>query len=613
MSIPNTADPAFLDDSGYTDALLKADLPVCVHYGVELHKAAIQKDAAGESEQAAVLAVLRAVCSLRLDDTPGTPALVSMTPSSAVYKTPTIDTFTTGHLDFFETIRVNLQDAELRARLGDIVWERRHGATPYKAGIDAVDHYIQSAKRLAAAEQWGHVNERLLRAAQLGAHLSYKQGVDTTKSTVRHFLDEQGETAPAYQLWALSFLLQWGGDDSNILAAYTVKAATEAEAEEHWHRTRQLWEIAAGWIDASGSSYQAADGGPSTRDEALVRAAEVHVLQAQAMSTTDGGPLAAPFQLKAAIKKLRNVGGQKERIDQLHTELLASNSKIIALLQPVSVEGTPVGDATAAALDLAENQARQAVEGKSLPEALFILASMIRPRPVDERKRQAESTISGSITHALMPSTFVNAAGKTVARQPSSLSISEEEREAYILAEMFRQSTIYYGLVAAGRIDPARQQILQNHAPSFADLYNLLAPSGWIPVGRERTFIRGLHAGLYGDFLVAAHLLIPQIEHSIRALMETHGYIISGLDDRGIQDEHNINALLYRTELIEILGEDIVFDLKALLISRFAFNFRNRVSHGLMHDSNFSAEAFVYLWGLCLRLTCIPLQSLDKM
>ena len=494
--------------------------------------------------------------------------------------------------------------------MGDIVWERRYGDAPYKAALDASTRYVESAERLAEQGHWGHVTQRLDRAVRLASGLNNQGAKQAALDVVRRLLEEHGEDAPQYELWAYDFLLGWDTTDASVLAIAVSEAAVRAEKAENWHRARLLWESAAGWIGSAGDDFTAVDEGPETPSEALIRAAEVHVLEAEWMGKTNGGQLGVPMQLQAAIKKLRAVGGQRERIDEIHVELLAANAKTTPLLQPLSLEGTRTGSFIETALDATEILARQAVEGKPLGEALLRLTANVQPRPLTERRAQAESMLSGSIGHALMPTTFVNAEGKTVARQPSSFSTSEEERDAAVTAEMFSQATRHYNLLAAGWIDPARRQILRDHAATFEDLYRLLAPSGWIPYGRERTCIRGLHAGLHGDFLVASHLLIPQFEHAIRALMEGHGHIVSSLDDRGIQDENNINALLYREELAGILGEGAVFDLKAVLINRFGFNLRNRIAHGLMHDGEFPSDAQIYVWGLFLRLTCLPLTSL---
>lgn len=126
------------------------------------------------------------------------------------------------------------------------------------------------------------------------------------------------------------------------------------------------------------------------------------------------------MQLQAAIKRLRAVGGQRERIDEIHAVLLAANAKTTPLSQPVSLKGTPAESFIETALDGTEILARKAVEGKPLGEALLRLTANVQHRPLTERRAQAESMLSGSIGHALLPTTFVNAEGKTFARQPSS-------------------------------------------------------------------------------------------------------------------------------------------------------------------------------------------------
>ncbi|MGC1246144.1 MAG: DUF4209 domain-containing protein, partial [Spirulinaceae cyanobacterium] len=151
---------------------------------------------------------------------------------------------------------------------------------------------------------------------------------------------------------------------------------------------------------------------------------------------------------------------------------------------------------------------------------------------------------------------------------------------------------------------------LENNV-SIEDFEFIVMNNPFIPPGREMIYAKGLLEGLRGDFLVSTHLLIPQIEHSIRYLMEQQGFIVSGLDDRGIQDEHNINALIRRPELVEILGEDIVFDLKGLLVHRFGNNLRNGMAHGLVDYNNFFSYENSYLWWLTLRLCCLPIIKLD--
>jgi hypothetical protein len=79
----------------------------------------------------------------------------------------------------------------------------------------------------------------------------------------------------------------------------------------------------------------------------------------------------------------------------------------------------------------------------------------------------------------------------------------------------------------------------------------------FIPLGREYIFARGLYSGLMADFLVSTHLLIPQLEHSIRRLLYQAGAIASTLEDRGIEQERDLNTTLYAPfadKLREVIG-----------------------------------------------------------
>ena len=112
--------------------------------------------------------------------------------------------------------------------------------------------------------------------------------------------------------------------------------------------------------------------------------------------------------------------------------------------------------------------------------------------------------------------------------------------------------------------------------------------------------------GFHGRLAESVHLLIPQLENSIRYLLQQSGVITSGFDSDGIQDDHDLNRTLYIKDLVKILGEDRVFALKGLLVERCGSNFRNRFAHGLLgvHDV-FALPGFLYVWWLTLHLCCI--------
>lgn len=151
------------------------------------------------------------------------------------------------------------------------------------------------------------------------------------------------------------------------------------------------------------------------------------------------------------------------------------------------------------------------------------------------------------------------------------------------------------------RIEPARVALIQEHFPSRIDLSFLVDNNPFIPEGHEGIYLRGIQAGFSGDWLVAMHLLIPQLEASIRYVLQQHDEITSTMRD-GIQQEQDINQLLTRPEVLEIFGADLIFDLRGILIERFGHNLRNDLAHALIPEGGFYQPASVYFWWLCIRL-----------
>jgi hypothetical protein len=98
------------------------------------------------------------------------------------------------------------------------------------------------------------------------------------------------------------------------------------------------------------------------------------------------------------------------------------------------------------------------------------------------------------------------------------------------------------------------------------------------------------------------HLLVPQIEASIRHVLQQRGIITSTLRAGGVQEEKDIKDFLEMPEVERLFGVDTVFDLRGILIERFGHNLRNQLAHGLLPEGGFYREASAYLWWLILRL-----------
>lgn len=128
-----------------------------------------------------------------------------------------------------------------------------------------------------------------------------------------------------------------------------------------------------------------------------------------------------------------------------------------------------------------------------------------------------------------------------------------------------------------------------------------------MPPGHQGIYRRGLYYGLCGDMLLAAHLLTPQLENSIRYVLEQNGVDVSNLESDLTQPVKTLGPLLTLPATTEIFGPDGVFELRGLLIEKLGYSFRHRVAHSFVSKGECYGPECSNLWWLALRLCYIPL------
>lgn len=157
-----------------------------------------------------------------------------------------------------------------------------------------------------------------------------------------------------------------------------------------------------------------------------------------------------------------------------------------------------------------------------------------------------------------------------------------------------------------GIIDPARRTIIRQHRVVPDSFHALVYHNPVVPVGREYLFARGLNAWMYGDLPVAAHLLVPQLENSLRNLLARAGGRTTTLGPGGVQHDRTLGSVLSADQLEKMLGPNVLFDLRCLLSDSFGANLRNLLSHGLIGHATMYSAPVSYLCWLVLHLCAGP-------
>jgi Domain of unknown function (DUF4209) len=136
----------------------------------------------------------------------------------------------------------------------------------------------------------------------------------------------------------------------------------------------------------------------------------------------------------------------------------------------------------------------------------------------------------------------------------------------------------------------------------------MISYSAFVPDDRFEIFHKGLLSGFNENFVVALHLLVPQLENSIRHLMHLHGMSTTSIDSMGLQREIDLNSVLEDDRVTQCLPEGMVVELRCLMTDGRGPNLRNRLAHGLMSDASFDAVEAFYAWWFILRL-CLRVRT----
>ncbi len=135
-----------------------------------------------------------------------------------------------------------------------------------------------------------------------------------------------------------------------------------------------------------------------------------------------------------------------------------------------------------------------------------------------------------------------------------------------------------------------------NTEPKVIDRFLRMRKSRFIPNDRVALYVQGLWAGFKGDYSMAAHILLPQIENSLRHIAQQHGIITTQLD-KDIQHENMLGGVLDKIQ--HITNPDLWSDLKMFLLD--GEGFRNQALHGLISINELGRNG-LYLWWLCLKM-----------
>jgi hypothetical protein len=589
MTLSSELTPEILKSVDW-EAPIKEVFPnTCEHFYTRLLNAASTAEEQGNTTVQAAFILLGQVSSLHLKPQEKQSPFGPMWIIEGRRSADVID-FTEDHIDALKLLLAVLNNNDFKARVADVIWmAQRKGNFGYAE--QAIDFYLLAGEEQMSGETSTYAVERFTRALHLAASLGRNSGkLGEAARKIEAVIDS---LPPKYNLHVgqlIELLLEYKAGDITKFSNLAEICALDAEKDNNWYVAGHYWEIKAKCHRINKESDQ--------EQQAIQMLANTYINTATDSLRQARGHMVAAHHIQSAIEVLRRMSGTKLQQDDLHKLMLEYQQKAANEMGAISSGPIDLTDQIESAINH--------VKGRQLKDAILALALLTKPISRSNMEKFVDEMSQSSPFVALLTNSLLDSKGKVVGKIGSQLDNSKEQAEEAKESSMFHWANFEQNTLAAV-IEQTRRYLMIEHNPSIRDTFDLVRHNPFVPPGREYIFAQGLLFGLQGEFSVALHLLLPQVENSVRYILSSTGIITSSLNSEGIQEEFDLNRLLQMPETLEVLGEDLVFGLKGTLVSRAGGNFRNRLAHGLLDYDHFQSYDAVYIWWLILKICCLTL------
>jgi hypothetical protein len=509
------------------------------------------------------------------------------------------DDFRGAQCEVLREILPTIRHPGLRARIADIVWlnnrkAREAAEAAVTALVETVDALLDGTMKDQFDDMPAASIEKLSllqRALQIAAATSKRgQFPDHLKQTAKRLYKLAFDTQACIPFERLARLLM----QYELMEALTVAKDAEAVAAAAMEAPKPYpMAIKAAW-DCAAYAYQ------TSGDTAAFRRCLLQgVDQTIAMRKEVSGAAAEAHWLRTAIAELRQIPGTNEQREALRREMRALQEKSIDELGSFHIP-LDVGDMRSGTIEV--------FEGFTLPTALSQFALLSRSQPVEGLKREAIDGVKNSPLAAMMSGVHYDHDGKIRAETPGAPTTGEPDEE-WFKKTIAQNLSLRRQIIVSGTIDAARQVVADAYPVTERHFLPITAQSPFVPATHRHTFALGFARFMQGDFLSAAHLLIPQLEHSVRYVLHSSSADSSKIMPDMLQEDRPLSALIdqLRPEMECIFSAPIVYEMDLLFTYRGGPALRHEFAHGKVADGYCFSSDVIYACWFIYHLTCLPL------
>lgn len=487
----------------------------------------------------------------------------------------------------------------LRARLADIAWyndrkKSKLGKLAVKAYCEIID------QRLNGTLHRSHLDDgRILdladyaqRMMQIAARLYKRNAYPDYVTNEIDTLNEQAITANEYVafLKLANIGINYGLMDWQKVVDGTQAITADYNGKDYPMAIQGVWELAA-------QGYRSLNDTDNQK-----RAQKEIVLLDLKMRDQVPQASAQAHWVRTAIDKLRQFGGEKDWIADLRRELR-------------DLENASLDDFTGIPYELNLSELASGTielfEKLTLPDILLQFAVLDQPESKAELEKAADDISGEFVLGSLFSGTHADRDGKIVANTPAKPDDGDEQKDEWYKGEALRHREISRRQADTGKFEPARQNVMSRFPIELRHFAPIVQHSPFVQHGHEHTFALGFARFWQGDFVSAAHLLIPQLENSIRYVLKNSNEDSAKMMSDLTQDDRSLSGLLFvmREQMESIFGVDLIHEVDLLFNFKPGPALRHAAAHGTLTDGACYDVHAIYGCWLIYRMTCLPLLS----
>lgn len=514
------------------------------------------------------------------------------------------DDFNTEQLSFIENVLAGIEDHLVKARFADLLWLC---VNPKKVSYirTAIEHYLTLPIH---PDTWhSDIGDCWKRCIRLARQVRDRDSIENIENALQSALQNEYPDSSFMHLWIAEII------DTNGLCRDQIEPLAEllfAKVKDFY--TNQGYREAREYLALSERIFKSLGKEESWLD-CLSIAADCFELEGDSRAGSN-----VPSQM-VANSFYENALQAYRRIPVARRDELGVTEKLKSIRDKITEAGSgslgEMGLIKSPGIDISELVigARKHVGNKETLELALLCFTGFSVQGYQDLRQRTVKNIQQFPLSNLFAGTHMAGDGRVIAKTPAiNFDLDSHESDKSIFNKVVQTFHQDMQLTVEGQIIPALNQILSEFRVTKEYLRLICYHSSIVPEGREYLMASALWSGFEHDFGNGIHLLAPQVEHIVRMILKGEGVHTSNIDRDGIENENGLTTLLNNERAEDILGEDLLFELKAVFTESVGPNLRNEVAHGLLSDRSSSSVASVYSWWMILRLVVRSLYETEK-